>query len=629
MSKKSPLVASALALAVSSAFAQSATGSNNPLYQLASLDPVVVSAARYEQPLSAVLPSVSVITRDEIEKSQAPTLADLLQGEAGFEFGRNGGLGSITSFFLRGQDSKGVVVLIDGARAPVDGIGALRITDFPLSQIDRVEILRGNSGALYGEAAVGGVISIFTRASNGAPSAYGSAMYGSRDTHEVTAGFGGMTGSYKFNVTVGSYDTAGFSAMNSSNSKVNPDKDGYKKDYASLSFEKQLTPSVTVGLRAHSTKTNADYDSKDDTASTEHYEKKDTDIFSVYSKMSITDSLDSSIDFYNSEVESKNFKNSADNGRYKSINSGVRWSNGYEVSGSSVLSFGVDLAQERHHQYYDPYEDPYDVDKDTSALFAGLTVKRGPLTVQGNVRRDFIDIKRNDASSRSESEQNNTSKLFGVGYQLTDTSKLTSTWSSGFRAPSAYDVSTNKDIKSEKYKSAEIGFVFSNKDNYARVVYFDTSTDNAIDYDWNQWPSPAINILKTENKGFEFTLKSVWQGNNIRLSAVSQDPKNVATGEQLSRRAKYYGTFDISRRLLGYEVGGRLYASGSRDDSEWNTTRLGGYGVFSLYADRSLATNLVARLRFENVFDKQYEIAGGYNSVPRGVFLTVQYQPKN
>ena len=76
------------------------------------INPVVISASRVEQPLSQALTSVSVITRQDIDKSQAPSLAELLQGEAGFEFGRNGGPGTTTSFFLRGQNSINVVITV-------------------------------------------------------------------------------------------------------------------------------------------------------------------------------------------------------------------------------------------------------------------------------------------------------------------------------------------------------------------------------------------------------------------------------------------------------------------------------------------------------------------------------------
>ena len=182
--------------------------------QVIEINPVVVSASRIEQPLSEVLSSVSVITRQDIEKSQAASLADLLQGEAGFEFGRNGGPGTTTSFFLRGQESKNLVVLIDGVRSQTDGNGSLTNIDVPLSQIERVEILRGNAGALYGEAAIGGVINVITRAGKGSPKAYSSVTFGSRNTAELNAGYGGQINDTRFDFNVGSSKTEGFSAMN-------------------------------------------------------------------------------------------------------------------------------------------------------------------------------------------------------------------------------------------------------------------------------------------------------------------------------------------------------------------------------------------------------------------------------
>jgi vitamin B12 transporter len=89
-------------------------------------NPVVVSASRTEQSLSDVLPSVSVITRADLDRTQAKTLADALQGEPGFEFGRNGGPGGATSIFLRGSDSKNIVVLVDGVRTQTDNLGSLQ-----------------------------------------------------------------------------------------------------------------------------------------------------------------------------------------------------------------------------------------------------------------------------------------------------------------------------------------------------------------------------------------------------------------------------------------------------------------------------------------------------------------------
>ena len=167
------------------------------------INPVVVSASRMEQPLSEVLSSVSVITRAEIDKSQAVTLADLLQGEAGFEYGRSGGPGTTTSFFLRGQESKNVVVLIDGVRSQIDGNASLTVTDVPLAQVERIEVLRGNAGALYGESAIGGVINIITRAGKDESRAYGAAHAGSYKTEGLDVGYGGRVQDISFDLNVG------------------------------------------------------------------------------------------------------------------------------------------------------------------------------------------------------------------------------------------------------------------------------------------------------------------------------------------------------------------------------------------------------------------------------------------
>ena len=172
--KNLPVTARGFAPALSALSLAMAAGAQA---QSLEINPVVISAARVEQPLSQALTSVSVITRQALDKSHAPTLAPLLPGEAGFEFGRNGGPGTTTSFFLRGQNSINVVIMVDGVRSQIDSIGALQVLDVPLSQIERIEVLRGNASALYGDAAIGGVISITTRSGKGPPAAYRPVAY--------------------------------------------------------------------------------------------------------------------------------------------------------------------------------------------------------------------------------------------------------------------------------------------------------------------------------------------------------------------------------------------------------------------------------------------------------------------
>jgi vitamin B12 transporter len=81
---------------------------------------------------------------------------------------------------------------------------------------------------------------------------------------------------------------------------------------------------------------------------------------------------------------------------------------------------------------------------------------------------------------------------------------------------------------------------------------------------------------------------------------------------------------DLSRSIQSYTIGSKLYASGQRYDSGW----LGGYSTWSLYASHALNSEVTARLRLENAFDHKYELVNGYNTPGRGIYATLQYQPK-
>jgi vitamin B12 transporter len=593
------------------------------------LNPVVVSATRIEQPLSEVLSSVSVITRQDIEKSQAPSLADLLQGEAGFEFGRNGGPGSTTSFFLRGQNSINVVLLIDGVRSQVDGIGALQVTDMPLAQIERIEILRGNASALYGDAAVGGVISVWTRQGKGEPAAYGSVTLGSRNTYGIHAGMGGTVNDLSFNVQGGRSGSDGFSVMNPSmNARVNPDNDGYSKEYVSAKLDKKVNSDFNMGLRLQSTRAKADFDSgssfSGDKPSDINVLKSHNDQAALYARKAITDHWVSALDFAHSSLGYENTKNGIllNDGTLKGTQDALRWFNTVQARTQSSFIFGIDKSID-HYSASGSYG--YGMRREGMGYFAGLTEKMDRWTFQANARRDQIQLSRTDDYGTVGSVQNINSGLLGLGYALTPSWRLTATVSTGFRAPTAYEVSTNTQVKSENYASKEVGVSYVAGDALARLVYFQTDTRDAIDYDKNY---RAVNIGQTDNKGLEASLRSQWMGNNINVSMVNQDPRNVTLGMPQARRAKTYGSFDISRPLAGYDIGAKLYASGERKDSPYSSTLLGGYAVWSFYASRKIDERWTARLRLENAFDKSYQLASGYNTPGRGLFATLQYSPR-
>jgi vitamin B12 transporter len=198
--------------------------------------------------------------------------------------------------------------------------------------------------------------------------------------------------------------------------------------------------------------------------------------------------------------------------------------------------------------------------------------------------------------------------------------------SNGFRAPTASEVSKNPQLKPETHQSSEIGTSYAVDSLLARVVYFDTRTTDAIVYRPLQgWDYTYESVGRVSNRGFEATLRSQWRGYTIKASAVTQDPFNELSQQPMVRRPKNYGSLDISRSFGLYDAGARLYASGERPDG---SQTLAGYSLWSFYASRKIDDNWTARLRLENAFDKQYQLAYGYNTPGRGLYATLQYSPK-
>jgi outer membrane cobalamin receptor len=150
---------------------------------------LVVSAAQIDQPLSRTADSVTVVSGSELESRQITTLGAALATVPGFTVTRTGGPGTLTSLFPRGGDSDFTLVLIDGVRANAFG-GGIDLSQVPLADVERIEIVRGPQSALFGADAIGGVVQIITRQS-GEP--IGAAQFegGSRDTRRVRAGTSG------------------------------------------------------------------------------------------------------------------------------------------------------------------------------------------------------------------------------------------------------------------------------------------------------------------------------------------------------------------------------------------------------------------------------------------------------
>lgn len=130
------------------------------------LEPVVVTATRDIQEIRKIPANVTVVTREEIERSNAKATVDLLRNEVGVVVRDFTGNGKTTSVDIRGFGETGplnTLVLVDGRRVNEIDLSGVDWTQIPLDQVERIEILRGPGSVLYGDNAVGGVVNIITR----------------------------------------------------------------------------------------------------------------------------------------------------------------------------------------------------------------------------------------------------------------------------------------------------------------------------------------------------------------------------------------------------------------------------------------------------------------------------------
>jgi vitamin B12 transporter len=118
----------------------------------------------------------------------------------------------------------------------------------------------------------------------------------------------------------------------------------------------------------------------------------------------------------------------------------------------------------------------------------------------------------------------------------------------------------------------------------------------------------------------------VFKGYSLKLAYTQQKPINTTLNIEQARRAKNFGSFEMKRDFDATSMGVKFIWSGSRRDSDFTEQRLPSYAVGNFFLSRKLDSNWRFRLLIENFTDEKYEIASGYNTPRRGVFLTLQYQ---
>ncbi len=594
-----------------------------------SLDEVVVTATRTEQALTQTLSHTTVITRKDIEASQAADVPSLLKSLAGVEVYQSGGVGKQSSLFLRGTNFNHTLVLLDGVRISSATSGATAIDQLMLDQVDHIEVVRGNVSSLYGSDAIGGVIQIFTRCGKGEPSFNDSISAGSHNTQRASAGYGGEAANTAFNVQVSKYKTDGVSAIKPSIvPTVNPDKDGYDNNSVSATVRHAFSEADSLSASLFDSNATSQIDNAFAAMTAVNSSKSNIQKIAVVSDNRPSDNWKSKLQLSRGLDDSQNYLNGAQSSRFKTTNDLLSWQNNVRFGEDSALIVGL----EKLKQQVASSTLFTRTSRTDDSLYAGYTGNYGAQQVQLNLRKD----KYSDFGTAN-------TWLLGYGVNVTETWRVTASTGTAFKSPTlndlfypfedygfGYSYVGNPNLKPERSRNNELGLHYANDGQRLDAVYFDNLISDLIVI--NTLPaSTMVNLNEARIDGVELAYNGQFGDTGIRLAATSQNPRDAQTGEALLRRAKNFSSVGVTQKFGGLKVGGEWQHSAEREDNHittYPTQRLvlAAYDVVNLTANYALDQHFDLSARVDNLFNKDYMLAHGYNTLGRTLYVGLSYR---
>lgn len=581
------------------------------------LDKIVVTATRTPTKTSNVIAQTRVIDSEELQRYQGQMVTDILKNQPGINMTQSGGMGTASNFYMRGFDSKQVLVIIDGIRYGSISLGSPSLNLLPADQLDRIEILYGASGSsIYGSDAMGGVIQIFTKGNSVDKSNISTSVgYGSNNHYQL-----GITGQLKNNnsslsLGVSRNETDGFNVIaNPDSYDYNADDDGFKSTNASLVLQHKFSDALSAGVSALYSDSTTDIDSAGNAFPDAYSDQKNGSANAYFqyktpftvSKLSYGQSIDKSTSHDANSIhyqEGSQFDTTQEQARLEtSINAqpgtvtlGAEWLS-QKLDASDVLDFS---------DYPDPaVQTPYDPDDRTvKSAFVGYQLADSYYDLQANYRVD------DNSQYGNESTYN-----LGAAIRPLVGMRIGANYATGFRAPTFNDLYfpgyENPNLKPEKTKNTEVFVEYANDSQTSRLTGYHTEVEDLI--------ANGNNINEAKIRGLSLT--SDWNMNAFifglgydYLDAKNKTSNSTNYDKQLAYRPKNSGLVYIGYQQPMFDI--RLEAKHTDDRVTVENNQLDSYTLLNLSSAIYINPNLRANLRVDNITDEEYTLSSQFGNV--------------
>ncbi|WP_367065578.1 TonB-dependent receptor [Oryzisolibacter sp. LB2S] len=575
----------------------------------------VVTATRVAQPLSDLVSDVSIVDRETIEASGATGVIDVIARLPGVQISRNGGQGSSGSVYLRGAESRFTAVYLDGVRLDSQSTGGVVWEQIPLSQIDRIEVVRGPAAAVYGSDAIGGVIQLFTKKGEGAPAPYVGVGLGNQGTRTVQAGVSGGSGMVDYSLGLSHERADGFSTR--VGAAYNPDDDGYRRSTANAKVGLQINKTHRIEGTLLASNLNSQYDGSLTADDRNHHQLRTgglawlaqwSDVYKTRVQVTQSDSKYSTTpNFYMTETTLRNYL----------------LQNEWRL-GAHLFTAALERREDELHNPATAFVGDLQRDRSQNALALGYGLNQGAHALQANLRYD----------DDSEFGGKGTGSL-SYGYAITPQWRITAAGGTSFRAPTLYQRFSEygaPGLQPEKGRNIEIGTRWSQGASSVGLVAYRNRVTNLINFGAAGSCASAFgcyeNVGRAEYKGVTLSATHRIAGVSLHGSMDWQNPRDLDSGRQLARRAKRYATLGADTMVAGWTLGAELYASARRYDNAANTNVLGGYTTVNLYTSKRLGRDVTLLARVDNLADRDYQTARTYATGGRTVYVGLKWAPR-
>jgi len=613
----------------------------------AQLETLVVTASRTPIALSESGSAVSIITREDIERREAVSIADLLRDVPGIAVSSAGNLGSQTQLRVRGSEANHMLVMIDGIEAndPTAGDEFL-FEHLSTTGIERIEIIRGPQSALWGSDAIGGVINVITRPAAGSRESSGFVEAGSFETARLGGRLATGGDRYQVALDVSYLDTEGTNI-----SRSGDEQDGYRSGTINVSGQLNLWNHVGLTFSARHTDSKKDFDTID-FVQTGLSSDADLVADSAQSYLSVAASfrpvgaLTHDLKLTYLDTSSENLDGGVQTSALSADKLGLYYQASLELRGRATdsLTFALDHEQADFQQrgaasfFGDPNQDQT---FDTTGLVVEYRlspVER--LNLSASTRRD----------KSSEFDAVTTYRLTGA-YALSDgKTGLRASYGTGQKSPTFIErfgffpnsFLGNPDLRPEQSDGWEIGVDRGILDDRASIsaTYFNeelTDEINGFAFDAQTFQFTAVNESgPSRRRGIELA-GSAQLSESIRLAASythldSTQPDALGQQEDEIRRPDQMASLNLnyspSARI---NLNFNLSYNGSQYDiffppfpNPSERQQLASYTLVGFAGSFELTDRIELFGRIENLLDENYEDVIGFATAGTGAYVGIR-----